>query len=305
MRHMELLSHFVLETVPSIHEGVTPDREKLQAMMSAILSAPYVMYEVLALSALHLSHTTASPQAAYHREEATALQTQALAAFNDSGAEVTAETCVPMLMFSSFLGLHTLEDAVTASKTDVPGFLDRFVVYLNIHRGVRLVTEQAWGLLAQSSISSHLGRAERILNTALSHQFQGQASTVSERLNSLLDNADMGSSSEKACRDAVSWLHLLYQSEHLSEQIPQQEQTMDVIFAWPVMLSGHFTKLLMERRPEALVILCYYAVLLHKRRRMWLVRDAGRLLIEEMTRFLGTYWKEYLEWPNQILEETL
>lgn len=301
---MELFSHFIFNTAPSFYDGFPPNLDQLKAMMPATFSIPYVMYEILALSALHLSHTNPT-QAAYHREEATALQTQALSLFKDSGAEVTAETCAPMLIFSNFLGLHTLAEAVTASRNDGIGFLDKFVTYLNLHRGVRVVTGQAWKLLAQSSISSFLDRAEHALNSAPSQSSQEQATIVAGRLNSLLDDADMSTNSEEACRDAVSRLQLIYQSELHSEQMSREEQPTGLIWAWPVTLSGIFTQLLMERRPEALIILSNYAVLLHRRRRIWFVGDAGRLLIEEMTRFLGTYWKEYLEWPNQMLAESL
>ncbi|KAJ0122273.1 hypothetical protein J7T55_002785 [Diaporthe amygdali] len=303
MRHMQLFSHFIFSTAPSLDDGPSPDREQLQVMMPAALSVPYLVYEMLAFSALHLSHTDAS-QADYYREEATALQTQALSLFNNSRPEITADTCAPMLMFSGFLGIYTLAEAVTASRADGNVFLDKFVTYLNLHRGVRVVTERAWNLLGQSNLSPVLNRAERTLNAVPSRQSQEQATTISDRLQNMLDNADMGTQSNAACRDAVSRLKLVYQSELSRAEMSGEAQSTSVIWAWPILLSGVFTKLLMERRPEALIILCHYAVLLHWRRRIWLVGDAGRLLIEEMTRFLGTYWKEYLEWPNQMLEES-
>lgn len=304
MRHMELFSHFIFNTASDFYDRDPPAWDRLQFVMPAALFAPYLMYEILALSALHMSHTTPS-QAVYHREEATALQTQALSLFNDSGVEVTAETCAPMLLFSNLLGLHTLAEAVAASRTDGIGFLDRFVVYLNLHRGVRVVTAQAWELLRHSSLSSVLNSAERALNTAVSRRSEEQATIVADRLNRLLDDADMGTTSEQACRDAVSRLQLVYQSDVLPGEMPPDGLPMGLIWAWPVLLSSSFTKLLMERRPEALVILCYYAVLLHRRRQKWFIGDAGQVLIEEVTRFLGTYWKEYLEWPNQMLEDAL
>lgn len=301
---MELYSHFIFNTAPSLDQYSPPDRAQMQVMMPAVLAVPYVMYQILALSALHMSHTNPS-KADFHREEATALQIQALSLFNESGSEVTAETCAPMLIFSSFLGLHTLAEAVTASRTDGIGFLDRFVTYLELHRGVRVVTGQAWKLLTQSSVSSVISSAERVMSAAPSQQSQEQATVVADRLNRLLDSADMSTNSEQACRDAVSRLKLVYQYELLPRQIPAGEPSTSVIWAWPVMLSGVFTKLLMERRPEGLIILCYYAVLLHQRRQIWIVGDAGRVLIEELTRSLGTYWREYLEWPNQMLEDSL
>jgi hypothetical protein len=121
--------------------------------MPAALSAPYVMYQILALSALHLSHTRTA-QTSHYREQATFLQSEALSLFNSSWAKASTENCVPMLIFSSFLGLHTLGEAVRDSESDEGGFLNRFVTYLNLHRGVRVVMSESWQLLLQSNISS-------------------------------------------------------------------------------------------------------------------------------------------------------
>ncbi|KAH8689243.1 hypothetical protein GQ44DRAFT_833138 [Phaeosphaeriaceae sp. PMI808] len=302
MHHMELFSQFILDTGPSVYEGGSIDHESFRAIMPAALSAPYAMYQMLALSALHLSHIRTA-QASRYREEATFLQTEALSLFNDSLAEITTDSCAPMLLFSSLLSLHTLEEAVTASETDAGGFLDRFVTYLDLHRGVRAVTSESWQLLLHSNISSTLSRAERALNTA-SLQSHEQATFVADRLHILLNDADMGPESEQACREAVESLQLVYQSaSSIGETSPESDP--GVIWAWPILLSGVFTKLLMKRRPEALIILCYYAVLLHRRRHIWLVRNAGQMLISEITRFLGTYWLDWLDWPNEVLPDLL
>ena len=299
---MELFSQFIFETGPSVFEGKNIDNESFRAVMPAAISAPYVMYQMLALSALHLSHTGTS-QASRYREEATFLQTEALSLFNDSWAEITAESCLPMLLFSSLVSLHTLGDAVTASKTDACGFLNRFVSYLNLHRGVRAVASQSWKLLSQSNISSILGRSECALNST-SLQSQEQATFIADRLHNLLKDADMRPESKQACREAVESLQLIYQSESSTGETPA-EKAPGSIWTWPVLLSAVFTNLLMERRPEALVILCHYAVLLHRRRHIWLVRNAGQMLISEITLFLGTYWSDWLNWPNQMLQELL
>lgn len=71
-------------------------------------------------------------------------------------------------MFASFLGIHSLAEAVMTSKLDADGFLDRFVAYLNLHRGVQTVTSQAWALLLQSNISPVLQQATDNLNLAAS-----------------------------------------------------------------------------------------------------------------------------------------
>lgn len=68
--------------------------------------------------------------------------------------------------------------------------------------------------------------------------------------------------------------------------------------------SPEYLGLLTERRLEALNLLAYYAVVLHHRRRSWVIRDAGRLLLTSVSSHLGRHWQPLLEWPRQqILAE--
>jgi len=278
------------------------DHESFRAIIPTVLSSPYAAYQMLALSALHLSHIRTA-QASHYRDEATFLQTEALSLFNDSMAEITTDNCASLLVFSTLLSLHTLEEAVTASEMDAGGFLDRFVTYLNLHRGVRAVMSESWQQLLHSNISPALNRAERALDTT-SLQSHEQATFVAVRLHNLLNDADMCQESEQACREAVESLQLVYQSASSTGDTPP-EHDPGVIWAWPSLLSGVFTNLLLKRRPEALIILCHYAVLLHRKRHIWVVRNAGQMLISEITRFLGTYWSDWLDWPNEVLQDLL
>jgi hypothetical protein len=302
MRHMELISHFILHTGPSLDEGKMPSREYHHILMSAATSAPYLMYQTLALSALHLGYSTTN-RSEYHREEATALQTQALSLFNESLAEITSVNCVPILIFTNFLGLHALAEAVPASELDADSVLDRFVTYLNLHRGVHTITERAWKFLMESNVSSILRRAERSLDLAPS-QSQERANVIADHLYDLLNDTDMSKDADQACRDAVSHLQLTYQSEPTTEKSPEgEQQPAGLVWAWPILLSSKFTDLLMKRRPEALIILCYYAVLLHWRRNMWIMGNVGHMLIEAITKFLGTYWRRWLDLAIHMLEK--
>ncbi|OAF98542.1 uncharacterized protein CC84DRAFT_1210777 [Paraphaeosphaeria sporulosa] len=299
MRHMELLSNFIMVTGPSLAHGHQLDPTFFHVLMPIASSAPYLMHQILALSAMHLSHTRPELAQFYH-EEAMALQTQALAFLNDSPIEINSANCAPMLVFTSFLGMHALAEAVASSKNHADTFLDKYLSYSNLHRGVRAITAQSWDLLMQSNISPILTQAEQLIRTT-SLNMQEQAKTVADRLYRLLDDACVSTSSEEACRDAVSHLQLVYQTEaSFDDSVPTEKQPAGLIWAWPILLSGDFTDLLLRRTPEALVILCYYAVLLHRHRDLWLVGPAGRMLIEAITGSLGTYWKEWLDWPNAI-----
>ena len=299
---MELLNNFIFHTVSSFDDSISTPHETVAVVMSTALSAPYLMYQVLALSALHLSQTRTTNAVPY-REEAMNLQTQALSLFNDYVAPVTAENRVPMFMFASFLGLHALGEATAASELDADGFLDSFVTYLNLHRGVRAIIGSSWESLRSSQISPILTHAMHSVNTAPLHG-QERGHQVAGHLHRLLEGADMSTEAMTACQSAVDNLRLSFQSEPSPGEAPDEAgSNRQLVWAWPVLLPAIFPELLMRRQPEALIILCHYAILLHRRRHIWLVGRAGHMLIVAITKSLGTYWRSWLDLPNQILEE--
>lgn len=301
MRHLELISNFMMEIAPSLDTSRDVNFNLMRTTMPVVLSAPYLLLEALALSALHLSQTRFEQSDSYHMD-ATSLQIEALTSFDDHLGNINSDNCAAMLMFAGLLGIHSLAEAVMASKHDAEGFLDRFVTYLNLHRGVQSVTSQAWVMLLESNISPMLQQATDHLKLAASKEPQ-QANFVAGELNRLLDNTDLSAESSAACRDAVSRLKMVYQADHVDNQFTEMEQhSSGLVWAWPSLLSGTYTDLLRRRQPEALVILCYFAVLLHRRRSMWCVDCAGRLLIESVTKALGSYWRPWLDWPNKIVE---
>ncbi|KZM28541.1 uncharacterized protein EKO05_0005987 [Ascochyta rabiei] len=304
IRHMELFSNFMLETMPGLDMNGIVDLGLMRTVMPAILSTPYLLLQVPALSALHLSHTKPMQGISYHAD-ATSLQIEALTSFDEHLGNINSENCDTILMFASLLGTHSLAEAVMTSNSDADGFLDRFVTYLNLHRGVQTVTSQAWALLLQSKISPVLHHASTQLSLAASHTPE-QAVLVTEQLSRLLDDGEMSPESNTACRDAVSRLKLMYQADYLEVQCPETKQRPSgLLSAWPVLLSAVYTDLLQKRQPEALIILCYYAVLLHQRRSVWFVGDSGRMLVVSITKSLGSYWRHWLDWPNQVTGDPL
>lgn len=294
MRHMELLSHFILET--SLILG--PAHSSATRMSLAItLSTPYLINQVLALSALHLRYLYPA-KAQEYASEAAMFQANSLSSFNSLNISVNKENCVPMLLFSALVGIYTLAEAVIASDgNDHSNFLDKYIKYLDVHRGVNAVIDPFWDYLRQTELAPFLNTAAHLERSNNSHN---EILAVCARLEKLLDNADMRESSLVACRAAVQ--HLKWALGLLSyTQGLDQPATADTIYSWPILLSADFTALLAKRRPEALIILAHYAVVLHERRDVWVVGNAGSWLIKAITVHLGTYWKEWLEWPNNAL----
>ncbi|RAR10655.1 feruloyl esterase b precursor [Stemphylium lycopersici] len=227
IRHMQLLSHFILETLPSLDDTNTTDSEHVRLLMPTAVSAPYVVYQLLALSAMHMSRTH-SADAERHRAEAKTLQTQAVCLFNVPDLVVTAENCVPMVIFSSSLGLHALADATASVDADTRGTLDKLLTYISLHRGVRAIMSQSWQFLKHSSISPMLDRAERSLS-AESLSSHEEATAVRNRLCALLNHADMSAVSVSACHEAISQLELVYQTEPVPGGVFPKDQPSGLI----------------------------------------------------------------------------
>lgn len=55
--------------------------------------------------------------------------------------------------------------------------------------------------------------------------------------------------------------------------------------------------------PEALVIMAYYGVLLHRCREYWVFGDAGERMVRAVGDHLGGYWGDVLGWPLGVVKE--
>lgn len=289
MHHMELLGHFLTVTSHSLGDPSGQPTSFLQCILKHAFTTPYLMYEILAIAASHLSQLRPTQQKHY-QDASTDLQTRALSLFNIDPLDVHAGNCISKFLFSSFLGIHVFFNTISTSNNDAD-LLDKFIAYLDIHRGVRAITATSWQMLKETELEPILQAAETNI------QPRAEEYRECDRLTALLDSSDLSSPYLEECRNALEHLRGLFGSK----QCQRDSQELDFVFAWPVIISGEYTKLLLKRQPEALIILAYYAVLLHARRRVWVIGDAGRALIESITMHLGTYWKQWLAWPNEML----
>jgi hypothetical protein len=263
------------------------------------LTSPYLMDEILGLAAAHKSTMVqdVSTRDFYHRE-ATRLQTRALAQFNAIQAGIEEQQSLSVFLFSTLLGQHVLFDTFSR-QDDFSTVLDRFVHCLNLHRGIRTI--------ASESLSTILAQMKEIEgpDSAMIREM-GSGDPIVDRgedcaaLIELLHQRDLSTTEVEAYRHAVDALQQLFDSHRSSS--PSSHRRFAVIQEWPVRLSVAYVDFLAQRRPESLVILAFYAMLLHRARHVWAIAGAGCFLIESITFHLGSYWKKWLEIPNKMLE---
>ncbi|KAF2015567.1 hypothetical protein BU24DRAFT_180581 [Aaosphaeria arxii CBS 175.79] len=301
LSHMVLLHHLENEVL-RLHPGlfmVDPinARQCYESIFSAAISAPYLLDELLALSATHLGTLQHGIHKDQYFRQASELQTRALTRFNTEAPQVNEENCLAMFIFSSALGLHTLVDTV-ATHRDFTDLLDKFTHYLRIHHGVHVITQQSWHILRQTDLR-HIVRHIEEQGDLAQQRLQGTENEC-DPLASLLERSSsrLGLGPHKACCEAVEILRWVF-STHRSLPTPYPTH---IVLSWPIRISSEFIELLEERQPVSLVILAYWAMLLWEERNFWVFGDAGRILIEHLSRHLGSHWDEWMVHPRAVLD---
>ncbi|KAI2465972.1 hypothetical protein F4781DRAFT_445573 [Annulohypoxylon bovei var. microspora] len=295
--HLALLHHVETDMLKPPHTPFVADekdaRPLLDMILKAAFSTPFFMDELLAFAALHLGMLDSDiVKKDHYHHQAVHLQTRALAIFNATNCDITEQNCTAYFLFSSFIGMHMLYDTVT-NQTNSPELLEGFIQFVGLYRGVGIVSSRSWHVIRNSELNSIFSLIEAV------ERLNVPSEDCCDRLLNLLLSAEerLGSSSYEACYDAVQILQWIFNQYAV---LPEPTNG-HIILAWPVRLPIKYLELLQSRQPEALVIMAYWAVLLHRGRNYWVFGQGGWLLIEAIFGFLGPSWDEWLAWPRQSL----
>ena len=310
--HLELLHHLEHDFRQAMGLDQPDLSRTLEMALQEAFTTPFLMDELLAVSAAHRSTLTdqISQQKSVYRTEATRLQTRALARYTASVAHKGPSLAV--FLFSTFLGLHVLFDTFSQLDTgtghNLAAFLDRLVQCLSIHRGIAAVAGHSWPAL-MAKLRARLGPdAEHFSANANPGVTPGtECADLQARLADEDGDSELSKTSREACREAVAALQRAFDAQRVAEgrgrQVPEYQRFIDVQ-GWLVRVSGDYINLLARRQPEALVILAYYSVMLHRVRGHWIVQGVGKSLVRSISSHLGGYWAEWLEWPNHMIDAT-
>ncbi|KAJ4559770.1 hypothetical protein HRR90_000048 [Exophiala dermatitidis] len=294
MTHLELFHNLSTAEFQDFEASGQSDVIPASIYMKHALTRPYLMHQLLASSALHLSRKKPESQNRY-RTYATGLQTRALALFNESHPvlEVTRANYAPIFLFSSLVGLHAICETLhyqrngAGAGAGLEEFVERLVHGLSSSH-----------LLRDTELGPGLERSRTLLQTVRS-----AGGGECDSLRNMIDATD-SDVSRTAYRDAVAHLqHVFDVQQRRVADGGAGGADMPLLFTWPVLVSSEYLALLRQRQPQALVILAHYAVLLHRGRRFWLLGDGGQFLIESICATLGPKWQKWLEFPKSALRD--
>ncbi|RGP77580.1 hypothetical protein FLONG3_4271 [Fusarium longipes] len=292
MEHMDLFVHLITnKDLFSLGDTVDDYKFTLDVCLKESVKAPYLLHQMLAFSARHLAvlHTNRAPN---YLDQATSLQIRAVSLFNEVSREVDSSNCIAILLFSITLGHHLLVDALSHRGTDgLDGFLAYYVQCVELNRGIYNVIASDWPLFADSEL-------EPLLSWSRRESAKKPKGTECHPIIQLItDSTSLNKEEKKACRVAIDYLQLGFDAMSLKEKGARYR----MIFQWTMLASPDFTSLLSARKPEALILLGYYALLLHYGRGSWEVGEAGAYLLSLIVDYLPPEWHFWLEYPQRML----
>ncbi|CEF79776.1 unnamed protein product [Fusarium graminearum] len=287
--HMSLFHYAIINMTTFMGVGGDSSRVVESALDSTHV-APYLLDQLLALSALYQSTTAQASQNLYLRY-ATELQTRALAQFLETRGNISGTNFIPAFLFTSFLGIHVLYNTFRDHQDNLGEFVSAFVDYARVHQGIRAVTANYWPQILASNLAPLLGIVE--IGNRIDHLEPGtETIELRKLLESLSDSSRMPVTASINALQRMQWV--LDLANHNAQSSSNKIQAA---LAWPVIIPEDYIDALYLRHPEALAVLAFFLAFVYENRSYWVFQPCAGSLIEAVANHLGPFWKEGLSWP--------
>lgn len=257
----------------------------LDKVLGHALVLPYLMDQLLAISALHLSTLPQQlPRKSEHLYRAAQLHDLALTAFHT--ADAARDGGQDTSLFYSLWSLQCLGDALSF-RDHFSGIMDRFVRFVSLQQRCRHTVQES-----SSLHDSPFAPMYQAILEAAAAVARGCSGSKYDELLRRLETACLDPVALEACKAAVK--HLQWMSD-VRQQLPVGGSSrVHLLMAWPALIPDSFVELIEQRRPEALVVLARYAAMLRSCTEFWLFASSGAALEQLLSRHLGPFWEGWL-----------
>ncbi|KAH7029596.1 uncharacterized protein B0I36DRAFT_291401 [Microdochium trichocladiopsis] len=329
---LELLHHYTVSTAATLSsEPIVRSWFQVEVPQLAF-THPFVLSSVLALAASHLAHFRPEARRRY-ATEAAARHTVATSLASPLLSKITASNAVPLYCFSiltlfiSFASRREDEELFSRNDSVVPS-------WLNLFRGVRTVLESNNRHILTSKIAFLFGTSTTVNKKWDSHQSEPEAledfrtyivasaTTTNATLATTAAHRSIETLTEEqsnyileALVDLKRAYYAFYGSTYSSTATatsnnnaasnnPDGSSTDEAktrsIFTWMYKLSDGYVSMLRARQPDALCLLAFFGVLLHRLEHKWWLRGWGVHLVSRIHAAVNDAHRFWLRWP--ILE---
>lgn len=295
-----LLEHFINSTSLTFGNIIEITRLWQTVIPELARESGFLMNGILACSALHLTHINPENDEEFYLMAST-FWDRAIPPFRHAVANVDRNNCQAILAFCNLLVIH-----VFVTKNDLELFVtgqsgqQSLPFWLHFMRTGCSMLHDVWDVIEHGPLSIlasiwdiHLfPLANQPTNDAFLEQIYAiipqdgsvDAWTIEERR--IYKEAAMKTMKAFSVCDDITFVPL---------------SLCKAIHIWPMQLSDDFLLMLTNRHPGALILLAYYAVLLHRLRDEWFIGARAQSLLYTIHTALDDRWRTALVWPFQEL----
>jgi len=287
---MELLHHFTSVTYLTFGDDKRHFLWKNEIPRMAI-SHSFLMHGLLAVSALHLS--TLQP----HRKveltrRATVSEHLGLPSFRNFVSHDDPNIIHAVVAFAGFIVPYVCVSREVLTGR-IPSQDDEHPHWFFALRGLLQMVGRSWTALSTGPFGSLLVPEPVFTLNSIEGPDDAHLIKVYQILEPSSDSSEADLEALEACTAALDELRRLFACPHQ----PMRTRFMIAIHVWPGNVSQRFVELIQERRPEALVILAHFCVLLKKVDSCWWLAGVGSRMLTAIDEALGVEWRPWIEWP--------
>lgn len=288
-----LLHNYMTSTVNSFDVAVDDELRTMftHEYVRTALAEPFLLHTLLGVSAMHLFSKDPSKTEYFRR--ATLLQNTALRLVQPHLTHLAEEHAIALFIFSSF----------TAAFAFAKTILDPY----NEPQDPVMEMRGCFGLLRGTSavIGPHI---TYLRSSWLQPAFRAHCDKVLD--NSEVDHPAYSTVCEMIQRDErdgyaqlLPGIRRLFMYLLMLGSTSSGAQGTMFVHSWPAEVDKAFIDMLDERRPTALVIMAYYAVLMSLNSKAWWIGNWPDLLLTRIDRELGHDYAAVLEWPRRMIPQ--
>lgn len=259
------------------------------------VSYPFLMHQILAVSAFHLAILDPS-QGSVHLYRAFQNQHYAICGIKAEMLSITERNCHTLFAASSLLFIRAFAASTPAMNRTCQHEVDNILDIFTLIRGVSGILNLSKNIIQQGILGEFMQCGPDLGGTPLLRLLSDRLPRISQSF----DADDMRSEDLALVKEAISGLR-----ESVETASPRSPE-LNVAIHWPMTLKDGFLALLRLRHPASLVVLAHYCVILDAvGSDFWFVRGWGHRLVKAIAESLTPVSQQSIRWPMDYIESSI
>ncbi|KAE9380669.1 hypothetical protein N431DRAFT_498493 [Stipitochalara longipes BDJ] len=306
------LQTYPLKRIPS-STPITPLQTSTASPEPSIstFEHPFLMHELLSLSALHLAYERPN-QAVVYKHAAASHHAKALPMFQEEVSNTGPENANVCFAFVTLMNIHERvsqsadesSNLFFGSESDRQSKFTHEMHWLRLYRGGRTFLNIILPWIENGPISA-LFKPFRELDprgpTPMTLDEKTHLDSLAETWNKRsADQLLIPPEQKHILEETLQILRRIFSLSTANTEFSKHAATI----SWITMIPDEFVQLIEERVSEAILILAHYCVLLKRLEYMWRVKGKAESLLKAIIDEVGEGWDRWLKWPIDVIMGT-